>query len=241
MKRLQDVERGGFTTEVEDKVDQEAWRLSANDMALWFHHRALLTGEFFMQRRSAQEWRSYLRTKELAQYAAVEQSVIQAWRTYVNNTAGLPPGKQTDPYAVNCVIVLDALRRKRGSDQLREVFKRRSHTFHVAAERGDLEFFRAVGRLLSETEQSGYLKRFEYVHGMLWRWLTESYWLLPAKIASQLVATGLGVPDSPKTFLAIKSRYGLKSHKPSLIDRLEKVDDQFLRVVLTKRGKLLLG
>lgn len=233
--------REHFTPEDEEQADQEAWKLSRGDIALWFHHRSLLTGEFLICQRGEQLWGSYLRTKLLAQYAAVEQSVIEAWRIYVQNTMGIPPEKQADPYAANCGIVLDALKRKRGTKDVADVFRRRSETFHAAAKQADSEFFRAVGRLLSETGESPYLKRFEYAHSILWRWLTEAYWLMPAKLVSELVAMGLGVTDKEKTFLAVKCRYGLKSHEPSLIDHFEKAGLNILRPVLTKKGKLLLG
>jgi len=229
-----------MTAQEEDGLDREASNLSRGDMALWFHHRALLVGEWTIYHRGNAHWRSYLRTKKLPQYSAAEQSVIEGWRKYIQNTAGIPPERQRDRYAVNCGLVFDWLRRKAGKAQLANVFKRRADTFYTAAKKGDLDFFRHVGRLLGDKGNSNYLQRFEYAHGMLWRWLTECYWLMPAKIASQLVAIGLSVPDKEKTFLAIKSRYGLRSHNPPLIERLER-KGKFLQPVLTKQGRILLG
>jgi hypothetical protein len=236
----QDAGTKRLPPEVEEQLDRRASELSKGDVALWFHHRALLLGGWGIYQREGTHWSSYLRTKKLDQYLAVEESVIQGWRRFVQNTAGIPPETQRDPYAVNCAIVLDWLRRKRGSGDVRDIFRRRANTFSVAAKKGDANFFRAVGRLLGQKAKSDHLQRFDYAHGMLSHWLTESFWLMPAKIASHCLATRLGVPDNIKTFLAFKSRYGLKSHKPSLVAHLETESAKVARLVLTRRGKLLL-
>jgi hypothetical protein len=233
--------RSTLDPNTEDKIDLAALRRSAGDIALWFHHRAVLVGEWRILQRGNADWNTYVRTRKLEQFISVEQSVIRGWRKYIQTTLGLPPAKQQDNYAVNCELVLDWVRRKRGTDELQNVFKKRPATFSAAAERGDVGFFQSLGRLLSGKQPSKFVKTFEYAPGTLSRWITEYYWLMPSKLVSQLVAMGLNISDKEKTFLSFKSRYGLKSHNPPLIDRLEKDKNNQLLDVFTKKGLLLLG
>ena len=224
--------------EIEDQIDKEAWKRSGGDLALCFHHRALLVGEYAIWQRGKPHWGSYLRTKALPQYPAVEQSVIEGWRKHLTKTLRLPPKKQDDSYAWHCAMMLDALRRK-PCDQHADLLKRDAKTFYNAAMRGDAELFRAVGRLLGKGG-SDYLKQFEYTHAILSRWLTDYYWLMPAKLVSYRLSLGLCVEDKFKSFLAAKARYSLKSHQPTLIHGFEKVSPGMEAIVLTLEGKRLL-
>jgi hypothetical protein len=103
------AESKSLEPEIEERIDQEARSRSNGDIALWFHHRALLVGAWGIRQRGDVDWRSYLRTKKLEQYSAVEQSVIQGWRKYVQNTVGIPSEKQQDEYALNRALVFDWL------------------------------------------------------------------------------------------------------------------------------------
>jgi hypothetical protein len=152
----------------------------------------------------------------------------------------LPPEKQADIYAWHCALMLDALRR-RPRDQHAAVLKHDAWTLYNAAIRGDANLFKGVGRLLSKAWKSNYLKRFEYSHAMLSRWLADTYWLMPAKLVSSLLARGLCVEDNLNRFLADKTRYGLKSHTPTLIAHFEKIDANTEKTILTKDGEKLLG
>jgi hypothetical protein len=236
----------GLSLRTEKRIDREARKLSAGDLALWLHYRTLLLGERKICRRGKKHWISYLLTKRLKQYPAVEKSVIGGWRRFIKHTTRIPSRKQADNYAKNCWIVLDGLRRKPRS-QHAEILKHRAGTFRAAAMRGDTDFFRAVGRLLSRAGRSGYLKRFEYAEAMLSRWLTDYYWLMPAKLASYLLSIGLDVGDNLRSFLASKSRYGLKSHRPTLIQHFDssphdkKLPHRTEDIVPTKLGKKLLA
>jgi hypothetical protein len=156
---------------------------------------------------------------------------------------GIPPKRQAHKHAVSYAILFDSLRRKPG-DQRSQVLKRRARTVYDAAKRGDTAFVRAVGRLLSGKGESDYLKRFKYAHAMLSHWLTAYYWLMPAKLVSYRLSLGLGVKDNLKSLLATKARYGLKSHRPTLIYGFERVRDTpgIEAIILTNpEGKRLLG
>jgi hypothetical protein len=226
--------------EIEDQIDREAWKRSGGDLALCFHHRALLVGEYAIWQRGKPHWVSYLRTKALPQYPAVEQSVIEGWRKHLIKTIRLPPKKQGDIYARNCAMMLDALRRK-PRDQHADLLKHNAWTFYNAAMRGDTGLFRAVGRLLYKGGKSNYLKKYDYPSAMLSHWLTDRYWLMPAKLVSYRLSLGLRVQDNLKSFLAAKSRYGLKSHQPTLIDHFVLEAAGIETIVLTPDGKRLLG
>jgi len=197
-------------------------------------------GEYAVRRRGKSHWKSYLRTKALPQYPVVEQSVIEGWRKHVTKTMGLPPKKQADIYEWRCALLLYSLRRK-PCDQHAGVLKRDANTLGHAAMRGDTKLFQAVGRLLGKKGGSDFLKQFDYPHAILSRWLTDFYWLMPAKLVSRRLSLGLGVKDNLKSFLAAKSRYGLKSHQPNLIEYYAPVTPDVEKHLLTKRGKLLLG
>jgi hypothetical protein len=200
----------------------------------------LLVGQYAICQRGKPHWVSYLRTKALPQYPAVEQSVIEGWRKHLTKTMGLPPKKQGDIYARNCAMTLDALRRK-PRDQHADLLKHDAWTFYNAAMRGDTKLFLAVGRLLGKGGQGDYLKQFEYTQAILSRWLTDYYWLMPAKLVSYRLSSGLRVQDNFRSFLAAKTRYGLKSHRPTLIHGFEKVSPGMEAIVLTPEGKHLLG
>lgn len=229
---------------IEKRIDQEAWKRGNGDLALWFHHRTLLEGQEEIKQAGAVYWNSYLRTKKLEKYITVEQSVIQGWRIYIRHTTGIEPSKQADVREKNRFLVLDWLRRKGNGCELAEVFKRRAKVFYDAAESGDTDFFREVGRLISDGKQSEHhITKSSYAFNVLSRWLTERYWLMPAKLVSGLIATDRGVSDDEKnlkSFLSFKSRYRLMSHKPTLISHLER-EGEHMRDVLTKSGRLLLG
>jgi len=183
--------------EIEDQIDREAWKRSGGNLALCFHHRALLVGEYAIRQRGKPHWGSYLRTKALPQYLTVEQAVIEGWRKYLTKTMRLQPKKQGDIYAWHCAMMFDALRRK-PRDQHADVLKHDAWTFYNAAMRGDTELFRAVGRLLSKDGESNYLKQFECVHAVLSRWLTDCFWLMPAKLVSRRLSLGLGVKPAQR-------------------------------------------
>ena len=239
------VGRRPFTPYVENRLDQEAQRLSGGDAALYFHHLTLPIGERRIRSQGAEYWNSYLRTKQLSQYRAVEQSVIQGWRKLVEKMTGIAPDKQSDIHAVHRAATLIALRWCIATGRLAEFFKRKSQTLHAAVDRQEVDFFRAMGRLLSPTGQkngqSTYFRQFDYSYQMLARWLTDYYWLMPAKLASERLSLALAVQDNLKRFLSTKARYGLNSHRPTLVFGFEKVSPGIETIVLTPDGEHLLG
>lgn len=225
---------------IEKRIEQGVRKLSGRDAALYFHHLTLFDGEYAIWQRGKSDWELYLRTKRMRQYRAVEQSVIRAWRMWLTRALGIPRKKQTDLYAVNRGIVLEALLRK-PSHQHAAVLRRRAGIFYAAAKRGDTGFLQAVGRLLEQAGETNRLrKKHQYSHAMISHWITGYYWLMSAGWASARLSDGLGVPDKPKSFASAKSRYGLKSHQPDLVERFDRVAPGLEAIVLTQEGKRLL-
>ena len=228
-----------LTPEVEDKIDAEVRKRSGGDIALWFHHKAILTGEWRIRQRGDRDWEIHQRAVRLSQFREVEESVVNGWRKYIQATTGTKALAQRDVRQIERALVCDRLRRKADPPELAVLFMRRANIFLEAAKDGDIEFFRTVGRLLSKKKTIRCLKRARYAHNVLSRWITERYWLMPAKVVSLLMSIDSGLPHNVKSLLAFNGRYKLKSHDPVLVDRVV-MHDGCLVSYPTKQGKLLL-
>jgi hypothetical protein len=217
------------------RFDNAATQRCGGDIALWLYIRAFVEGEYWIWRRGEEHFRRWVVAKKFPEYKEIETSVIEGWRTYVENTLKIPKNQQTDSYLFNCALFLDRLRQKRRTDQAPDLFKKDSSTINAAASRGDVDFFRRVGRVLNETKPGG-RNQFEFSRLLLSHWLTSYLWLMPEKIAAEWLARWLGVENSLRRFRAAKHEgYALKSYDPSLINHIEK--DGTLK--LTAEGRRL--
>jgi hypothetical protein len=139
------------------------------------------------------------------------------------STLYLPKEQQADAYFINRAIILATVQRAT-NDQVPGLLEERADSIRTFAASGDVDFFRALGRLLSAPGDSN-LRRHEYAFRILSNWLTNFLWLMPEKIASDLIAGWHGT--KPKTakqsdkvlrhFKAVKGAYQLKAHSPSLV------------------------
>ena len=246
-------------------IDVEARVRAGDDAALWQHHRALLEGEYQLLSRSPQHFQSWKRTQSLPQYRNAEASVIEGWRKWIENTAGIPrhtvakrihrnPStgresilylsheQQADVDAINRAIILRGCLCPTEGELVR-LLKERADSIRTFAANGDVDFFRALGRVLSGPRPVT-VKRHYYAYDMLARWLTEYLWLMPEKTAAHCLATSNG--QAPRTaresdkalrhFKASKNAYGLKAHTPSMIESVGPDGG----LCLTSEGKRLL-
>jgi hypothetical protein len=246
-------------------IDAEAYARAHGDAALWQHHRALLEGEYHILSRSRQKFQSWQRTQSLPHYKDAEASVIEGWRRWIENTAGiprhtvakridrdpstgresilyLPYEQQADVDAINRAIILRACLCPTEGELVR-LLKERADSIRTFAANGDVDFFRALGRVLSGPRPVT-VKRHYYAYDMLARWLTEYLWLMPERTAAHCLATSWSqapttARESDKAlrhFKASKNAYGLKAHTPSLIESIEPDGG----LCLTSEGKRLL-
>jgi hypothetical protein len=247
-------------------IDAEAQTRAHGDAALWQHHRALLEGEYRLLSRSWQHFQSWQQTQSLPQYKDAEASVIEGWRKWIENTVGIPrhavakridrdppPGiresilylpceQQADVNAINRAIILRCCLCPTERELVR-LLKERADSIRTFAANGDVDFFRGLGRALSQRRPTT-LRPFYYAFELLSRWLIAYLWLMPERTAADCLSTTLGSPpctietsdQSLRRFKAAKATYKLKAHSPSLIDRLEPDG----RILLTRQGKLLL-
>jgi hypothetical protein len=228
-----------LTPEIEDQIDAEVRKRSGCDIALWFHHKAILSGEWRVRQKGDRDWEIHQRTLRLSQFREVEESVINGWRMYIRATTGIRASTKRDTEQIERALVYDELRRKVGTPELAGMFVRRSHIVFDAARNGDVDFFRAIGKLLSEKKPKDSLKRMRYAHNVLSRWITERYWLMPPKAVSLLMSIGSESANNVKSLLAFKGRYKLKSHCPALVARVV-MHEGCLVSYPTKEGKALL-
>jgi hypothetical protein len=246
-------------------IDAEAHARAGGDAALWQHHRVLLEGEYRIFSRSQQHFQSWKRTQSLPQYKAAEVSVIEGWRKWIENTAGiprhtvakrihrnpstgresilyLPHEQQADVDAINRAIVLRGCLCPTEGEVVR-LLKERADSIRTFAANGDVDFFRALGRVLSGPRPIT-VKRHYYAYEMLTRWLTQYLWLMPERTAAHCLTTSWSqapttARESDKAlrhFKASKNAYGLKAHTPSLIESIESDG----KLCLTSEGKCLL-
>jgi hypothetical protein len=171
-------------------IDAEAYKLAGGDAALWQHHRALLEGEYRILSRSRQHFQGWKRTQTLPQYKEAEASVIEGWRKWIENTAGIPPhtvakrihrnpstGRETilylpheqqaDTDAINRAIILRGCLCPTEAELVR-LLKERADSIRTFAANGDVDFFRALGRVLSGPRPVT-VKRHYYAYDMLAR------------------------------------------------------------------------
>lgn len=197
------------------RIDREAFGRSGGDVALWYHHSALLEGEWAILRQGPKAVRMWALAKRVPQYRAAEESVIGGWRKFVENTLGilarlvatrthvqptarirertlyLPHPQQADNYAINQAIILGACRRAKNDQEVARLLVERADSIRTFAAQGNVDFFRSFGRLLSPLPSSS-LRRFEYAQFVLSHWLTSYLWLMPERTASDLTARLLG-------------------------------------------------
>jgi len=249
------------------EIDKLAMERCGGDAALWFHLRAIYEGEYRARQQSREMWAAWRRSKKLLQYEAAEASVIEGWRKFIENTLHiprhavatrvhiepsenvrestlyLPKEQQADAYFINRAIILAAVRRATNEQAIR-VLVERADSIRTFAASGDVDFFRALGRLVSAPPRSQ-SRGYDYAHTMLSHWLTSYLWLMPEKIAADSIAVWCG--SKPRTakqsekelrhFKEVKRDYKLKGHTPSLIDHIEGSGN----IVFTSQGKNILA
>ena len=245
-------------------IDEMAQKRSGGDVALYFHLSAVFEGEHRARCHNREALACWLRSKRLAQYRQAEASVIEGWRKFVKNTLGVPAHQnakrslvrpsatvkestlycpneqQADDYAINQAIILSTLRRGRDTEQVAALLKERADSIRTFAASGDIDFFRALGRLISAPSRSSQLPAYEYAHVLLSHWLTGFLWLMPERLAADWVARGQGrnpqiakeADKELRHFKETKHDYGLKSHTPTLIERIKRNGD----LVFTRVG-----
>jgi hypothetical protein len=233
------------------RIDEEARNRSGGDIALWEHHRALLEGEAVAKAHGEQAYRFFILARNLPQYQDAEASVKEGWRLYVEHDLGIPahrpatrrPAKpsrsnvresiaylskdlQADDYAINVAIVLDAVRSASDDKERSKILHERAQSIHAFAEDGNLDFFRRLGRLLSEPSNSTSQAKYAFTRVLLSEWLTSFLWLMPEKLAADHLALRLGQEPAAnatdlgkrlRRFKKSKAGYRLKAHRPSLI------------------------
>jgi hypothetical protein len=223
-------------------IDEEARKRCTGDAAMWFHHRALLEGEFRIRNQGKKAWTGWVLARTLPQFKIAEASVIEGWRKFLENALLLPREQQADIHAINRAIIFDGCRRARNEQQLAGILQARAPSICEFAATGQVPFFRTFGRLLNPSSRSP-LQAYDYVHAMLSHWLTSHLWLMPERTASDCLAGWRG--QKPKTtregdkvlwhFKKTKHGYKLKSHRPSLVGHIES-DGMF---ILTPQGRSL--
>lgn len=202
----------------------------------------MLKGECLIHSRGEVHWASWLRVQSLPQYKDAEASVIESWRKMVANVLYIPRSQQNQADAVNCALILLGCLRAPNKQAAAQVIRQRANAIRALAMNGNTEFFRHLGRILSETRRIN-LSRYEYPHAMLSQWLTGYLWLMAEKCAAEWLGRWLGVREVSNASTVRRFRkakhdgYSLKSHSPSLVNHIE--DDG--KIVLTKEGRRLLA
>lgn len=196
-------------------------------MALWHHHRALIEGCLEIQKRGKDAWRDFVRVRNLPQYADCETSVIEGWRKFTKNSVGVPPDQQRDQYAINYAVIFDSLKRR--PEEGASLLKQYPGTVAEAASRGDVDFFKRLGRYLGKSEGANYLQDFNYAHAVLVHWITGFLWLAPERVAAEYLASRFNrkirsaraSDQALRHFKKTKAAYGLRSHRRALISEIK--------------------
>jgi hypothetical protein len=222
------------------QIDAEALKQCKGDAVLWFHRRAILEGEYRIKCKGEKAWKTWMRIRNLPQFAVAESSVVEGWRKFVANTIGLPIAQQRDSLAVNRAIIFNACRNARDKQQVAEILKQRADSIRQVAAGGDVRFFIRLGRVLSAPRCPSSMAH-EYSYANLSHWLTSHLWLMPERAASGCVAEWQGrkiktvreLGMELERFRKAKRAYGLRSHKPTLINHI--TPDGAL--ILTRQGR----
>jgi hypothetical protein len=251
------------------QIEEEALKRSGGDAALWYHYRAIFEGEYRQRQTCKETWVGWRKTTLLPQFKTVEVSVISGWRKYVENTLRIPrqatakrthlqpsaavrastlylaKNQQADDYAINQAIIFDACRRAKNDAEIAHLLIERADSIQTFAASGDTNFFRHLGRLLG-TQKSSDLEEYQYAEYLLSHWLTDFLWLMPERVAADLVEkrqqrkTPKTARESDKALRHLKDtkrKYQLRSHQPTIVAQIDSKDN----LVLTAPGRALLN